>query len=56
MTNMIDISEFQVSEPDTRKRMSSESNEDNLEQIRQHALGVMNALSQGIDTHPEYAG
>ena len=46
-----------VPRPEFRAEMISNSNNEELERIRQHALGRMVVLSQGTGTvPPEYAG
>lgn len=53
---MVNINEIRAPEPDRQQLMISESDDANLERIRQHALGVMHALSEGKGlVHPEYA-
>lgn len=56
MAGMVNMNEIQAPEPDKQHFMISESDDANLERIRQHALGTMHALSEGKGlVDPEYA-
>jgi len=56
MPDMTITADGPVPQPEYRAEMISNSSNTELERIRQHALGRMFALSQGIGTvSPEYA-